>query len=456
MTIESIDRLSAVEAEMSLLGTVLRDPFAFGEVIQILSGAGDFYKPSHADIYSSLLDLYNGKPEFDEVKVIQSLKDRGVLEATGGVDYLEQLIFCASPAHVVDHAKLIADKARIRRLIHAADGIIYRANKLADSADIQLDRAEAELSKVRGTDGSGEYTRFKEISQRSLAALKKKDGSLIGLRTQFDRFNRLTAGLQPGELIVLAARPSMGKSALAINMAKHLAESGIPIGIFSMEMTGDVLWQRIISSATGVEGYRFRQMAISESELESIEQANNRLEDIPLFIDENSEISLLNLRAKVRRMVSKDKVKAIFVDYLQLMNCPGYESRQQEVSQISRGLKALAMELKIPVIALAQLNRNVELRIDKRPQLSDLRESGAIEQDADIVIFIHREDYYRKNDPGYIFTHKTDVLIEKNRNGPTGVVELRFDENSGLFSNPSPFSGMRMPQGVSSGFGEIV
>lgn len=426
----------AVECERGLLASALIDPHVIGDVVMQVS-ADDFYTPTHGEIFQTLVDLYDGKPSFDWNQVIQSLRDRGSLERIGGAEYLAELmegVFDASNAD--EYARVVVDKAQIRRLIQAAGSILHHAYQTTDSAAQQVDEAENAIFQLREARSTSEPQPLAELVQEAYRRLEQKDGVGMGLPVPFHELHDILGGLQPSELIIVAARPSMGKTALASALAEHLTvDKGIPVGLFSLEMSWEQLVDRMMCAHAGVNSSRLRRRMLNSKDFSSLKGASDLLSKAPMFVDDTAGLSLLTLRARARRLVRKHGIKALFVDYLQLMTCPGSENRQQEVSAISRGLKALAKELNIPVIALSQLNRGPEGRADKRPMLSDLRESGAIEQDADTVMMLHREDYYNLNTANYTVNNKAEVIVCKQRNGPTGTINLYFNSETTRFGS---------------------
>lgn len=431
------------EAEAALLGSMILDSRVIGDVIQVITDAGDFYKPAHAAIYQVLVEAYDRNEPVDLVQLSQRLRDRGLLEEVGGVPYLVELAESVpSPANAVYYAKEVRQKAQLRRLIDAAGRILQDAFTSADPADQILDRAEKEIFQVAESRLSQEATDLGTLVQElydQLAARHGQGPMLTGLETGFHDLDELTSGLQKGEMIVIAGRPSMGKTALALSMAEHIAiVRKQPAAIFSLEMSRQQLAQRLLCSRSGVDSHRVRRNMIREEEFHSLVMAVSELAESRLFIDDTPGITLLALRAKARRLVVQHDVRVIFIDYLQLMSSPGAESRQQEVSELSRGIKALARELNIPVVCLSQLNRSPENREGHRPRMSDLRESGSIEQDADVIMLLHREEYYhdeewKRENPDKVGV--AEVIVAKQRNGPVGTVELQFNPSLAKFNN---------------------
>ena len=429
----------AIEAEMSLLGSMLLDPQAIGEVIQIIKSGDDFFKPAHGAIYDIIVELYDRESTLDLVTLNQLLIDRDILKLIGGQDYLAELgMSVPSAAHAEYYARLVRDKAIIRRLIQVSGEVIHDSYNSPDRAQEILDRSEQRIFQIAERFESSDFAALSEIVAAELEIIENAEGPVSGLLTGFTEYDEMTGGLHDGELTILAARPSMGKTALALNLAEQIAANGHQVGFFSLEMSKSQLVQRLVSARAQVDLQDLRRNMLRNDALPRISRACLELGQMPMFIDDVASISLMQLRAKARRMKSKHDIKVVFVDYLQLLSL-GFrvESRQIEVSELSRGLKALSRELSIPVVCLAQLNRGPEQRESHTPRLSDLRESGSIEQDADVVAFLHREDYYHKEDPNYENTNLSDLIVSKQRNGPTGVARLMWDNSTTRFKNLS-------------------
>ena len=437
----------AIEAEMSLLGSMLLDPQVIGEVVQVIRGGDDFFKPAHGAVFDSIVELYDKYSRLDLVTLHQLLLDRGVLAEIGGEDYLAELAMSVpSAAHAEYYARLVRDKAIIRQLIGIAGEIIFDAYNSPDAAQEILDTSENRIFHIAERYDTSSFSMLHDLLTETLKFVET-DGPTSGILTGFHDYDEMTGGLQNGELTILAARPAMGKTALALNIAEQIA-SGIvnrgepcPVGVFSLEMGKGQLAQRLVSARAGVDVQRLRRNMINREELPRVRDACLELSRLPMLIDDVAAITLLQIRAKARRMKAKHNIKAIFVDYLQLISV-GHrvESRQIEVSEISRGLKALARELDVPVVCLSQLNRGPENREGHWPRLSDLRESGSIEQDADVVLLLHREDYYHKEDSDYQPTNIAELNIAKQRNGPTGVVKLQWESRTTRFNNLAAYA----------------
>ncbi|MCX5659322.1 MAG: replicative DNA helicase [Planctomycetota bacterium] len=434
----------ALEAECALLGSMILDPQVIGDVVQILAGSDDFYKPSHAAIYQALVELYDQNQNVDMVHLVGRLKDRGELEASGGLDYLLSLVESV-PSAVSGplYARLVKEKSLLRKLIDSAGRILQRAYTSSDPVEEMLDSAEQEIFQLAESKTTNEATDLNTLLQETYAKLESHDGRMVtGLETGFFELDEMTSGLQNGEVIIVAARPSMGKTALAVNMAEHIAvNTKQPVVIFSLEMSKLQLAQRLLCSRSTVDSQHLRRNMLSDDEWQKLQSAVGQLSEAPLFIDDTPGLSLLALRAKARRLAARHHIKLIVIDYLQLMSGPRADSREQEVSGISRGIKALARELNVPVICLSQLNRGPEAREGHRPRMSDLRESGSIEQDADMVLMLHREDYYHRGEEGHVDDNTAELIISKQRNGPTGTVKLHFNSATTRFGNLQGGSG---------------
>ncbi len=442
----------AIEAEMSLIGSMLLDPQVIGEVVQVIRGGDDFFKPAHGAVFDTIVELYDKHSRLDLVTLHQLLLDRGVLAEIGGEDYLAELAMSVpSAAHAEYYARLVRDKAIIRQLIGIAGEIIFDAYNSPDVAHEILDQSEHRIFQIAERYDASTFSMLQDLLAETLKFVET-DGPTSGLLTGFHDYDELTGGLQNGELTILAARPSMGKTALALNIAEQIS-SGMtgrgevcPVGVFSLEMGKGQLAQRLVSARAGVDVQKLRRNMINRDELPRVRDACLELGRLPMLIDDVASITLLQIRANARRMKAKHDIKAIFVDYLQLLSV-GHrtESRQMEVSEISRGLKALARELELPVVVLSQLNRKSEDRPGNRPRLADLRESGSIEQDADVVLLLHREDYYHKDDQDWEAMNPekvgtAEVIIAKQRNGPTGVVRLQWDSRTTRFHNLATYA----------------
>lgn len=418
------------EAEQSVLGAILVRPEVLDRVADLLTPK-DFYREAHGRIYQAMLDLYNRHEPVDLVSVTALLKERGHLEGVGGPVFLatlsEQVGFAANADY---YARLVHDKALLRRLLDCSQEIAGACLAPVEHVAEFLDWAERQVFRVAEAKIRQGFYPIEELVNQEIATLEaiwgRKDDALTGVTSGFKDLDDYTAGFQPSDLIIIAARPSMGKTALALNIAFNASyKKQVPVGFFSLEMSREQLVRRLLSSEGGVNATQIRRAAfLTSEEWTHLQEAAGKLIDSPIFIDDTPAITVLELRAKCRRLKADGKLGLAIVDYLQLMRGRGdAPSREQEISEISRSLKALSKELNIPVVALSQLSRKPEEREKKRPQLSDLRESGAIEQDADVVIFIYRDEFYREDSPD---KGTAEINIAKQRNGPTGKIKLAF------------------------------
>ena len=439
----------SVEAEQSVLGGLLIDNMAWDRAGDAVSDS-DFYRHEHREIFATIATLINGSKPADVITVFEHLQSSGKAEACGGLTYLNSLAQSVpSAANIRRYAEIVRERAILRKLISVSDEIATNAFNPQGRAVAQiLDEAEGKIFKI-GEEGSRNKQGFIGVDKLTVQLIDRvtelaENGAeeVTGVRTGFIDLDRMTAGLQEGDLIILAARPSMGKTALAINIAEAVAvNEELPVLVFSMEMGASQLALRMIGSLGRIDQSGLRTGRLRDDEWTRLTEAAERLSKAHLYIDESPALNPAEVRARSRRMARQfGKLGLIVVDYLQLMSGTGKsdgENRATEISEISRGLKALAKELHCPVIALSQLNRSVETRTDKRPMMSDLRESGAIEQDADVIMFIYRDDYYNKDskEPGV-----AEVIIGKQRNGPTGVVKLTFLKPLTKFDNLAPGS----------------
>ena len=443
----------APEAEMALLGSMVLDYQVIGEVVQLVNGADDFAAARNGAVYQALVDLYDHNQSVDLVQLKQWLDDRDMLEQVGGVDYLIEVAESVPhPTSAPYYARIVRDKALIRRLIAVAGQILQDAHTSSESAAEILDASEKAIFMLRDDGNRDEASRLKDLLQELYAQLESREGQfLTGLDSGFTQLNEMTSGLQASEMIIIAGRPSMGKTAVALNIAEYVAVTlNQPVAFFSLEMSKQQLAQRLLCSRSGIDSHKLRCNRLSGEDFAHLAHTMGQLNEAPLFIDDTPGMSLLALRAKARRMATRHDVKVIFVDYMQLMSAPGSESRQQEVSSISRGIKALARELNVPVVCLSQLNRSPEGREDHRPRMSDLRESGSIEQDADVVMMLHREEYYHNANPQWAEENPdkvgvSEVILAKQRNGPTGVVKLQFNASTTRFNNLAPGTAESAP-----------
>ncbi len=428
-----------LEAEESLLGGLLIDPESINKVIDMVSPE-DFYKDSHGTIFDIMVGLYERNEPIDIVTVSSAAKDKGIIDKIGGITYLNTLVdLIPSAANIVQYAKMVREKALLRNLMNAATGIVEKGYGIDANIDDYLDEAERMIFEIAEKQFKPSFLPVRDIVMDNVKTIEKlyqKKQDVTGIPTGFADLDRMTSGLQPSDLIVVAGRPSMGKTAFSMNIAQHAAmvsDNPFTVGIFSMEMSKEQLVTRLLSSESEVEHSKLRTGALSGEDWPRLARAAGRLSDATIFIDDSPAMGVLEIRARARRLKKEHGLGLLIVDYLQLMRGRiNIERREQEISEISRSLKALAKELNIPVIAISQLNRMVEQRPDKRPRLADLRESGAIEQDADVIIFIYRDEVYNENtsDKGI-----AEIIIGKHRNGPTGTVQLNFANTIATFKN---------------------
>jgi replicative DNA helicase len=418
-----------LDAEMSLLGAVLIDEETLADISEHVT-AKDFYDKRHATIYSGMMRLYEKHRPVDLLTLTDELKKKNELEILGGSAYLTELTnYVPTAAHAEAYAELVAQKAVRRRLIKASADISELGFNEETTTQELLEKAEAELFSVSDQSLKQDLVSIESILTESfdrLEELHRNKGALRGVQTGYRDLDNMTAGLQRSDLIILAARPAMGKTTLVTNLAYNVATiAKQPVLFFSLEMSKEQLVDRMLSDASGVDSWNIRTGNLSDDDFGKISEAMGEMAEAPIYIDDTPGLSVLEMRTKARRAAHEAPLGLIIVDYLQLMQGSGRDNgnRVQEVSEISRGLKLIARELNVPVIALSQLSRSVESRSPQIPQLADLRESGSIEQDADIVMFIYREAYYN---PETERENITDLIIAKHRNGPTGKVELYF------------------------------
>jgi replicative DNA helicase len=434
-----------IEAEMSLLGSMMLHRDVIGDVLMIISKneAERFYRPDHRELFKVLVDMYDRNEAVDLVTVRNELSRRGKLEAIGGVDYIAELVESVpSYLHAVHYAEIVRDKAILRELIAAAHAINEDAYDHTEEAKNIVDRAEKLLFDVTNQRIAEHAEPIREYLDEIMRQIESRDGHYItGLPTGYLELDDMLSGLQPGELIIVAARPSMGKTAFGLNVAENVsAVNGRPAAFFSMEMSKQAVVQRLMCSRGRIDSHKLRRGMLGDAEFQQLTAVCGELHECPLYIDDTPGMSVLELRSKARRLKMRHDIAAVFVDYLQLMHSPGAESRQQEVSTISRGLKALGRELNIPIVVMAQLNRNPEGRTGNRPRMSDLRESGAIEQDADVIMLLHREEYYHKDNVTDDIRGIAEVIVDKQRNGPTGIVKLHYNQKYTRFDNRTDIS----------------
>ncbi len=428
-----------IEAEQSILGGILLENSAINSALEILS-KNDFYSDAHRRIFSVIVELSERNEPVDIITLSNALKDKNMLDSVGGSAYIASLVDnVPSAANVANYAKIVKEKAVLRGLISSATDIINSCFETGSDVDEVLDKAEHSIFEISENKVRPSFFPIREIvkdSFRSIEDLFARKELITGVPTGFEKIDDLTSGLQKSELIIIAGRPSMGKTAFALNIAQYAALEGqTPAAIFSLEMSKEQLAFRLLASDAKVDSQRLRKGFLGETDWPKLTTAAGRLSEAPIFIDDTAAITVLEMKAKSRRLKADQGLGLIVVDYIQLMRSGSYrESREQEISEISRSLKALAKELNVPVVALSQLNRKVEDRTNRRPQMADLRESGAIEQDADVIAFIYRDEVYNKSDDN---PEKgiAEIIIAKQRNGPTGTVKLAFLEKFTAFEN---------------------
>ncbi len=435
----------SAEAEQAVLGAMLIDGDAALRGAELLED-GAFYREPHRRLWRALRALVEQRMVVDYVTVRDELARRGELEAIGGVEYLDELVGSVpTAANLEYHAKILRDKAIQRRLIAAATEIITETYEQKQSAGELLDAAEGKIFRIAESRREDGFTRIKEMlwpTMERIETLQGRDGALTGVPSGFLDLDEMTTGFQRSELVIVAARPSMGKTAFCLNLATHAAIEGHGVAVFSLEMSKDSLVQRMLCAEARVDSQAVRRGTLRDTDFTRLARAAGILQTAPIWIDDTPALTLLEMRSKARRLRAENDVRMIVVDYLQLMRSPEYsDNRVQEISDISRSLKGLARELEVPVIALSQLSRASEQRGgDRHPLLSDLRDSGAIEQDADIVLFIHRPEMYRDlrekaEQAGDTLEGKADIILAKHRNGPTGIVDLYFHKQFTRFDN---------------------
>jgi replicative DNA helicase len=431
----------SIEAEESILSAILLDNGTLLDVLEILSPE-HFYRTAHQKIFEAVSELFSKAEPVDLVTLTNILRDRNQLEAVGGAAYLARIVDTVPSAINVQHyARIVRDKASLRRLIAKANEITQHCYEDGGDLDQVLDFAEASVFEISEDKHKAAFSPISKIIESNIDALEERQGKqalVTGVPTGFTLLDHKTSGLQGSDLVILAARPSMGKTALALNIARNAAiEGNVPVAIFSLEMSKEQLSERMLCAEARVDSNRLRSGFLSPDDWSHITEAASVLSEAPLFIDDSPDISATSIRTKSRRLKLDSGLGLIIIDYVQLMKGrASNERRDLEISEISRSLKLLAKELNVPVVALSQLNRRLEERTDKRPQLSDLRESGALEQDADVVAFIYRDEVYNKdeNNPN---RGTAEIIIAKQRNGPTGIIPLTFLGQYTRFENPA-------------------
>jgi replicative DNA helicase len=425
-----------VPAEQSVLGGMLLSKDAIADVVQVISGT-DFYRPAHELVFEVILDLYSRGEPADPVTVSAELTRRGEIGRAGGAPYLHTLISMVPTAANAEHyARIVRERSMLRRLVEAGTRIVQMGYS-SDGGEVDdiVDRAQAEMYGVTERRATEDYQPLSAIMEGTLdelEAIGSRGGGMTGVPTGFADLDRLTNGLHPGQMVVIAARPSIGKSTLALDIARAAAiKHSMPACFFSLEMGRNEITMRLLSAESRVPLQHMRSGSMTDDDWNRLARRMGEVSSAPLFIDDSPNMSLMEVRAKCRRLKQRHDLRLIVIDYLQLMSSgKRVESRQQEVAEFSRSLKLLAKELEVPVVALSQLNRSSEQRQDKKPMLSDLRESGAIEQDADVVILLHREDVYDRDSPR---AGEADLIVAKHRNGPIDNVTVAFQGHYSRF-----------------------
>ncbi len=427
-------------AEQSALGGMMLSKDAVADVVETVRGA-DFYVPKHEIIFDALLSLYSHGEPTDVIAVTDELIKTGDLQRAGGADYLHSLTsIVPTAANAGYYANIVAERALLRRLVEAGTRIVQMGYSGEGEVLDLVNNAQAEIYSVAANDNTEDYVPLNiavDAAVEEIEAAKGRDGSMTGVPTGFSGLDQLTNGLHPGQMIIIAARPALGKSTLALDLARAAAiKHNMPAIFFSLEMGRSEIAMRLMSAEASVPLQSMRKGTLDQRDWTTIASVRGRINDAPLYIDDSPNMTLVEIRAKCRRLKQKVGLKLVVIDYLQLMTSgKRVESRQQEVSEFSRALKLLAKELQVPVIALSQLNRGPEQRADKKPAISDLRESGSIEQDADMVILLHRESAYEKENPR---AGEADLIVAKHRNGPTDTVTVAFQGHFSRFTDMAP------------------
>lgn len=424
-------------AEQSVLGAMLLSKDAIADVVEMVR-EGDFYRPAHQTIYGTILDLYGRGEPADAVTVAAALTKSGDIARVGGAPYLHTLVsMVPTAANANYYGRIVREQAILRRLVEAGTRIVHMGYSGTGDVDDMVDRAQAEVYDVTDRRSSEDYLPLREImgdALNEIEAISNRGGEMVGVPTGFTDLDSLTNGLHPGQLVIVAARPALGKSTLGLDICRAASiKHGLTSVIFSLEMSRNEIVMRLLSAEAQVPLQHMRSGTMNDSDWSKLASKMGNVSEAPLFIDDSPNLTLMEIRAKCRRLKQRHDLRLVVVDYLQLMTSgKRVENRQQEVSEFSRSLKLLAKELDVPVIAISQLNRGPEQRQDKRPMLSDLRESGSLEQDADMVVLLHREDAYEKESPR---AGEADLIVAKHRNGPTAVVTVAFQGHYSRFAD---------------------
>ena len=426
----------SIESEMCVLASMMLDKEMIGEIAQRIDREA-FFQADHQIIYDVLLKMYEQNRPIDAVLLREELAKRQLLEEVGGNAYLGAILNTVpSAAHGVHYAGVIREKSLLRQLIAASNDILRDAYAPHEQAELVLDKAEKKIFDIAQKKIGNAMVPLETVLHEVFEMLAERGQR--GVETGFLDLDDMLNGLQNGEMIIVAARPSMGKTAFAMNLIEHIsADSLMATAVFSLEMSKQQLAQRMLTSRGNIDAQKLRKGMLNSHEFHHLATVVAQLSKAPIWVDDSPGLTPLDLRAKCRRLKLQHDIKCVMIDYMQLMDNPGPESRQQQISEISRGIKAVAREINVPVIALSQLNRASEGRDGHRPRMSDLRESGSIEQDADVICLLHREDYYRRTEPDFVPDGIAEVIIAKQRNGPTGTVKLTFLDKSTRFENLS-------------------
>ena len=437
---QGMDRLPPQDlgAEQGVLGGMMLSKDAIADVVEKLR-SNDFYRPAHELIYEAIIDLYGRGEPADFVTVADALREKGNLEKVGGAPYLADLIDAVpTAANAGFYAEIVAERATLRRLVEAGTRIV-QLGFAADGGEVDaaVNEAQAQVYSVTDRTKSEDYVKLSEVIEPTMdfiEMLQSRGGQVNGVLTGFAEFDELTQGMHPGQMIIFAGRPAMGKTTLGMDVMRSAAiHNGMASAIFSLEMDRQEIMMRIMAAEAQVPMSRLRDGTVDDQDWERLARATTRFMDAPLYIDDSANMTLMEIRAKCRRLKQKADLKLVVIDYLQLMSSgKRVESRQQEVSEFSRALKLLAKEIEVPVIAISQLNRGNEQRTDKKPMMSDLRESGSIEQDADLIVLIHREDYYEKESAR---AGEADLIVAKHRNGATKTIPVAFEGHYSRFKD---------------------
>lgn len=426
----------SIEAEKSVLGSMMIDKNVIAQAVEILS-AEDFYRDAHKYIFKSIVEMYQRDEPIDEITLLEHLKSTDRLEKSGGISYITEIgSSVLTTANVKSYIKIVEDKATLRKLIDSSTKIIESCYNNQDDVEKVIDVAEQKIFDLAEKKSSSDFEPLSDILERGfeqIETLFNNKGEVTGIGSGFKDLDDLTSGFQKGDMILIAARPSMGKTTFALNIAEHAAlREGKSVVIFSLEMSKEQLAYKLLCSEANVDMLKLRTGNLEDKDWENIARASGPLSSAKIYIDDTAGVSIMEMRSKCRRLKIEYGIDLILIDYLQLMSGSGEESRQQEVSEISRNIKAIAKEMQCPVIALSQLSRAPEQRADHRPMLSDLRESGSIEQDADLVMFLYRDEYYNKETEE---KNVAECIIAKQRNGPVGNVKLAWIGQFSKFGN---------------------